>query len=277
MKYFTEQKYDKNTCDDYIGIVFRTIPKEKGLYEVDDSEPAYYLKCGPDSGKGASEVNFSVSYKILPILNQHVKDNLQRSVMVIFGASGSGKSVLTNQVCEIYHLLNPRQKIYFISNNNVYRDTSLNHGIYTFIKADDLLEKYSDPEIFKDFKTNNDFDNSLMVFDDIDFSESKESKKLFFGFLNIILKFKRKNLINVIFTTHDVSDYSYTRTLLSELNQYVFFAGDLKNRSNRVLQTYLKLRPKEIERMTEQSSSRWICINSTKRTVLSEDQIYSLV
>ena len=55
--------------------------------------------------------------KLIPLIKICDPKNKQRSVIVIFGKAGSGKSVLTNNMCELYRVQNPTQKIYFISNN----------------------------------------------------------------------------------------------------------------------------------------------------------------
>lgn len=275
MKFIIENNFEKDKCNDYIAIGYKVnSPNSEGVPEPDGITPATFVRVSRNEGH--ISLKLKREYRFLPIIQQCKTNNLQRSVIVIFGASGSGKSVLTNSICKTYNKFKPNQKIYFISNNNVKIDKSLTHEIYTFIKADDIIEKYSDPEELNDFKTNNDFNNSLIVFDDVDFENDIKAKKVFFAFLGVILKFKRKNLINVIYTTHHVTDYKYTRELLRELTDYYFFGGDIKNRSNRVLAEYLKLTKPEIARLTSDENSTWKGINTTKRVVLSPNEMYSL-
>lgn len=276
MNYSLSKTFVKKNCDDYIGVVYKVniIDKNKNKFEIDSTENLYFLKSSKqETAKSTKNLELDYNYRILPILHQSVPDNIQRDICVIYGASGSGKSKLSNDITELYKNLNPKNKIYFVSNNNVSMDTSINHEFYIFITVDELLERY-DEENIEDFKTNNNFDNSLIVFDDITF-ENKKKKHQFFSFLNIILMFKRKNNISAIYTTHHISDYQYTRTLLNEMTIYITFSCDLKNRSNRVFTDYLKLNKSEIDKITS-SSSRWNCINTRAKTIITESEVYSV-
>lgn len=247
-------------------------------YDMSDKDDIkmVYIKATEQSRKKTAEIDFSnTQLQLLPILSN---DNEQRDVMVIFGASGSGKSYLSNQIATMYHVFNPTKKIYFISNNNYMEDKALTHSMYTFLKLNELIETYAEKEEIEDFKNSSvDYKNSLIVFDDIDFDRDVESKKIFFSFLNIILKFKRKANISVIFTTHDVTDFMYTRPLFNEMTCYISFSGDLKNRSNRVYKDYLKLTSQELDKIANNQSSRWTCVKTRYKLVITEKEIYRLL
>lgn len=275
MKFIIDNNFNKEKCNDYVAIAYKLLdPDAEGVPLPDGVTKARYVRASRK--EGLTSITLKREYQLLPIIRQCKENNLQRSVMVIFGASGSGKSVLTNSISEIYKSMQPNHKIFLISNNNAKHDKSLEHEIYTFIHSDEIIEKYSDPKELGDFRTNSDFDNSLIVFDDVDYENDKKAKNTFFAFLGVLLKFKRKNLINIIYTTHHVSDYKYTKELLRELTDYFIFGGDIKNRSNRVLAYYLQLTKKEIRRLTSSKNATWSGINTARRTVLTPNEIYSL-
>lgn len=277
MKYIFDKKIDKSKINKYIGFCY-TVKKnnDKPWDDVDYNKQHYFARYDDDNGK-SNEVDMDINeFKLVPMIKMYDPQNKQRSVVVIFGKSGSGKSVLTNRMCELYISLNPKKKIYFITNNNYLKDQSLNHDIYEFMNLNELIKKYSNPDELDKFKISDEFDDSLIVLDDIDLNDNVKAKKVFFAWMGIILKFKRKNLISLIYTCHDISDYQYTRLLFVELNMYVLYNGSLMNRSNRVLEKYIKLTKDEIRRITDNKSSRWTAIDCDIKTVLTENEIYSL-
>lgn len=243
-----------------------------------DDNDLYYVKATQTVKRNMfPEVDYTeTTFKLLPML-QIDEENQQRTICVLYGSSGSGKSYLANKIAMLYKQLYRRNKIYFISNNDYKNDKALTHEIYTFINLDKLMEHYESDDALEDFKNNDDYANSLIVFDDIDLEENIPRKKIFFNFLDIILKFKRKKMINVIYTTHAISDYKYTRTLINEQNMYVSFNTDLRNRSNNIYTTYLKLTGDEISRITNNEKSRWTAINTRMKLVITESEIYRLI
>lgn len=276
MPYILDEKMNQEYVDKYIAIAYKVLnPDSDSPPEFDPQERPRWLR---QSNQGPhEEIKLIEGVQFLPIVQMTNPKNIQRSVFVIFGMGGSGKSVLTNSICQTYNALNPKKNIYFITNNNYKIDSALDHDIYKFINADDFFDNFlENPDELKSFKTEtSNFDDSLIVFDDIDFEENIKKKKIFFNFVDILLKFKRKNSINIIYTTHDVTDYKYTRGLCREMTDYIFFGFDLRNRSNRILETYLKLSTKEIHRLTSNKKSRWIMVNAVKRFALATNEIYS--
>lgn len=267
MFYSADKHFKKENMSSYVAVAFDTDQKDQDLY---------YIKAARErTRKRFPFIDYrDTPYEFIPILSA---DPEQRDVLVCFGASGSGKSYFANKIAIIYKDMNPKRKIYFITNNNFQRDTALTHSLYEFINLNDLLDEYNQPGALEEFKINDAFDNSLIVFDDIDLQEDKGKKELFFTFLGVILKFKRKNQVSVIYTTHHVSDYKYTRELLIEQTCYIIFSGDLKNRSNRVLTDYLKLSSDEVSKIVNNDSSRWTCIKTRYRTVITQKEIYGLI
>lgn len=280
MRYTFDEKIIEKDINKYFAFCYSVKKNDDKPWEDIDYNGKYYFARYLNDTEGQNKSENIIldieQFKLIPLIKGYDPKNKQRSVIVIFGKSGSGKSVLTNRICELYHSMNTDKKIYFVSNNNYMKDTSLNHDLYEFINLNHLIKRFSNPVEMEKFRNGDEFDNSLMVFDDIDLNDNIKDKKTFFVFLGIILKFKRKNLISVIFTTHDVSDYQYTRLLFVELNMYIIYNGSLMNRSNRILEHYLKLRTDEIKRITDNQQSRWTAIDADIKTVITENEIYAL-
>ena len=276
MKYTFDKKIDRNKLNKYIGFCYSVKHNEENPVDDINYDKQYYFAKYDEKDKGPEVILNRDTHKMIPMIKQFDPSNRQRSVYLIFGKAGSGKSVLTNRICELYKLMNPTKKIFFITNNNYMKDTALTHSIYEFLNLNEIIAKYSNKDELDAFRTGTEYDDSLMVFDDVDLNDNVKAKKIYYAFLGIILKFKRKNLISTIITTHDISDYGYTRLLFVELDGYIMYNGGLQNRSNRVLETYLKLTKDEIRRITDNKSSRWTCILTDLKTVMTENEIYSL-
>ncbi len=207
----------------------------------------------------------------LPMITFHTDKNIQRDVYIVFGASGSGKSVFINFLAMLHSKLQPKQKILFFTNNNYKIDTSLTHSLYEFVDLEEMLQEVD----IKEFQTSDQYDNTLLIFDDCDLDHDMDLKRKYYNFLSVLLKFKRKNRINLIISCHDESSGRWSKLLFIEMTNYVFFNNSLKNRSNIILKEYLKLTSAEIKEMTSANKS-WIVINTKKKTVITPKLIYSL-
>lgn len=96
----------------------------------------------------------------LTIMPSNDTKGLQRETVSVFGKSGSGKSYQINNYIMNYHTLKPRNKIFYFSVNDIKRDESIDDATREFITQVDLLAI----DAVMDVK---DFENSLVVFDDV--------------------------------------------------------------------------------------------------------------
>lgn len=282
MSFEIKENFNQDNPAQNIAICYKV---KKGFEEkpkdLDTKNHIFFLNYDSKNKNGKQEIDIvNKNYRFCPIIESSSKENKQTTRMVIFGKGGSGKSVLVNRICEIFHSQNPDIPIYFLTNNNWKEDHELTHNIYTFLNLNKLLKKYSNAKEIDDFKNGandgNIFNNSLIVFDDCQLNEDKKKKNLFYAFVNIILNHKRKSLIHFIFTTHDVSDGLYTRNLFTELTHYIFYTGSLLNRNNLILEKKLKLSSNEIRHMTDNDKTRWTCIMVDKKVVLTQNECYKL-
>ena len=214
-------------------------------------------------------------YRMLPIIKDNLEKskNIQRDIIAVWGASGSGKSHLIDMICKMNRLVQDR-KMYYISSKNMPIDPSFNSYLYDqFFTLDQFLELFMEDADIKAFETNKLFDGSVLIFDDLIF-ENKTIKIKFYKILNIVLTLKRMNNISVIYCFHEQTDFLHTRTLFNELTQYICYPSmDIKNRSNRVLVDYFKLSKSEIDYINTVKNTRWVCVNTKKRAVITEHNI----
>lgn len=282
MSFKIKEDFNKEEPSHNLAICYKV---KKGFEDkpddIDKKNHIFWLNYNSKNKNGKKEIDIiEKNYRFCPVIESSSTENKQTTRMVIFAKAGAGKTVLVNRICEVFHSKNPEKPIYFITNNNAKSDPALSHSIYTFLSLNKLLKKYSDENEMNSFKRGindgNIFDDSLIVFDDIQLNEDKKKKTLFYAFVNVILNFKRKNLIHFIFTTHDVSDGLYTRNLFTELTHYIFYTGSLLNRNNLILEKKLKLSSEEIRRMTDNDKTRWTCIMVDKKVVLTQNECYKL-
>ena len=270
--------FDEEDKMNYIGILYETneqpgsipYPNQKKIKYISAKESKDVEEITDDDILELKIKKNSQRY-FLPIITFNTNKNIQRDVFIVFGASGSGKSVFINFLAMLHSKLQPTQKILFFTNNNYKIDTSLSHELYEFV---DLEEMLHDIDI-KEFQTSNQYDNTLLIFDDCDLDHDMDLKRKYYNFLSVLLKFKRKNRINLIISCHDESSGRWSKLLFIEMTNYVFFNNSLKNRSNIILKDYLKLTSLEIKELTTSNKS-WIVINTKKKTVITPKKIYTL-
>ena len=254
---------------DYCAILYATNENKKDV-PLPNEENIKFISFDDDDKENDLKIVNPQKY-FLPTITFNTQKNIQRDSFVVFGASGSGKSVFINFMAMLHNILQPEQKIYFFTNNNYKIDNSLTHSLYNFM---DLKETLLELDI-DEFQTSNEYDNTLLIFDDVDLKHNKELNKKYFDFLNILLIFKRKNKINLIISTHAESGGHIGKLLYTEMTNYVFFNNNLKNRSNIILTDYLKLTSSEIKEILKKNK-HWICINTKKKIVMSPKKIFPL-
>jgi hypothetical protein len=121
--------------------------------------------------------------------------------------SGSGKSYWTMKYAKQYNRLFPKNKVYLIS--KVQGDESLK-GIKNLIRIpidDSILDEEFEAE---------DFADSLVIADDIDTVNDKEIREAIDHITNDILETGRHCNVYLLKTSHLISNYKQTRTVLNE-------------------------------------------------------------
>ena len=163
----------------------------------------------------------------------------ERDVLYITGSSGSGKSHFAGEYIEEYVKKYPKNPIYVLS--TISQDESIDK-----VKA--VQRVNLGEEFMNTVFTLEDFENSLLLFDDIDVIVNKKLKKKLFDILNNLLQTGRHSSTTIIYTSHIATNGNDTRVILSEATSITCFPKTMNGRSrDYLLKSYIGLNQIEIE------------------------------
>ena len=173
--------------------------------------------------------------------------DVEREILYITGASGSGKSYYTKEYCKNYLKLYPNNKIYCFS--ALKEDATLDEIKVDRIMIDDNL--ISCPLMAEEFK------DSLVIMDDVDVISNKKQRDAVLTILNELLETGRHYRTFVILTYHLATNGKDTRRILNECHSVTWFPFSGSNVSKkRLLQDYCGL-DKATLRKIKATKSRW--------------------
>jgi hypothetical protein len=189
----------------------------------------------------------------------------ERIINYIFGQSGSGKSYWITEFCKQY------KKIY--QSNPIYLFSSLDND-ETIDKLNAKRINLNDDFLNTDL-TMEDFQNSMLIFDDCDCIKDKKIKNKVFSILNSVLETGRHKNISVCFVSHVGTKGAETKTILNECHNLVMFPKTMGNASLKyILDAYGGLDKNEINYI-KTMDSRWVCICKTyPKVIVSEKEIF---
>ena len=215
-----------------------TPPKTKNLKEI------YNLAILELRGLKGKEIKL-ISGKVLVVPNPKTRD-----VGYISGPSGSGKSTWIGNYMEVYKKQHPDNDIFVFS--KVGSDEAFDDLDPTRIEINE--------ELVEDPITPNELNNSLVVFDDVDTLSDKKIKGAVQHLRNDLLQIGRHDNVYVLNTSHQLMNYSETRTQLSESHFVVFFpnAGSGYH-IERFLKVYVGV-SKEVKDKIMSLPSRWVMV-----------------
>lgn len=190
-----------------------------------------------------------------------------RECIYVAGPSGSGKSTFIAKYAKQYKKLFPKNKVFVFSR-------LLEDGPIDALKPerieinDDLIYDPITPEELK---------NSLVIFDDTDTIRDKKLRDSITELKNDLLETGRHNDVYVCITSHLITNYKETRTVLNESHGICLFPGSGGHHQMKYcLKNYFGLSPKEIKKVLS-LRSRWVYITKTyPRYVLYESGCYLL-
>jgi predicted AAA+ superfamily ATPase len=188
-----------------------------------------------------------------------------RAVVYITGASGSGKSTYCASYIKEYKKLFKKNNIYCFS--ALKDDESLDVIKPKRIKIDNSL--IDDPLDVADFE------NSLVVFDDIDVISDKKQREAVYNILNQILEVGRHHKISCIITNHLATNGKDTKRILNECHSVVYFPFSGSGVGlKRLLVDYLGLDKKDISK-AKKCKSRWVCVfKNYPQIIMTEKDIW---
>jgi len=193
----------------------------------------------------------------------------ERSILYVTGQSGSGKSYYTKDYATNYQKMYPKNEVYLIS---AVQDVSTIDKIKKLRKIDIFKPIFSEVEVpLEEFK------DSLVIFDDVDSISNKHLKKKVWQIMSNILTMGRHYNISAIITFHVATAGNETKLILNESQSITIFPSASGGRTLKyLLDSYLGLDKKQIERI-KQLDSRWVTIvKSYPKTVLYDKGAYIL-
>ena len=191
------------------------------------------------------------SGKFIPLPNQLTYDSgkYRREICYITASQGSGKSTWTASYIKQYKTLFPKNNVYIIS--QVGED-------HAFKDIKGLLRIPVDVSLITDPLNWETFEDSLVVFDDVDVLPQKLIRDQVMLLRDSIARLGRHKNIYMVQTSHDATCGQSTKSIVRECSVVVLFLKGGNNYS-RLLKEYLAFIDTEI-RALKKINSRWICI-----------------
>ena len=185
--------------------------------------------------------------------------NQERSVFMITGMSGSGKSTYTAALCKTYHQQFPKNKIILFSN----KPSDPVFDILSYIDRITITE-----ELVKDPITLNELENSLVLYDDIECNTSKEIDKELTRISDLILMQGRSFKCSFVYITHQANNYKATRNILNEAHHVIVFPAMCTRYSlNYLFKNYFGFDKETIAKICK-LPSRWVQVTKAPSAVL---------
>lgn len=195
----------------------------------------------------------------------------ERSILYITGSSGSGKSYYTKEYIKKYHIVFPKNPIYLFS--SLSDDPTLDSIKY--LKRVKLNDKFLNTDF-----TIQDFENTLIIFDDTDVISNKYMKIKLKDIMNMILETGRHTRTSFIYTSHIANKGNETKTILNETHSITFFPNTAGARTIKyLLENIFGLDKHQIKKIKQigTTKSRWITITKTyPLIVLHQKGAYTL-
>jgi len=174
----------------------------------------------------------------------------EREIIYITGLSGSGKSTFTSNYIKEY-----KKKF---KNGDIF--------LFSALSEDEVLDKHGVKRIklsaalITDKLTSADFEDALVIFDDIDVISDKKIREAVIATLNSVLEVGRHFKTYCIITNHLPTAGKDTRRVLNEAHEIVYFphSGSMKG-INYLLKEYIGFDNKEIKAI-KKLKTRWCCI-----------------
>ena len=226
--------------------------------------------CLHDNESYAEEVALSDGYKFA--LAPRKLSEKERSVLFIAGESGAGKSYFIREYAKEYHAMFPRNPIFLIS----YLDRDETLDAYNVITR---LDCFND-EFLKDAPTLDleaEFNNSFVIFDDIDSISDKKEKKIIYDLLNKMLRIGRHFNISVAYLGHELYSSHDLKSILNESHSITWFGKYLNFKKLRyLLEVYLGLDRNQIEKIRAIKDRSTTYIKGGNKVILSDTQSFIL-
>ena len=189
-------------------------------------------------------------YRINSILTQETEEIIPICI-------GLNDSTLQKQVPEIEELL------------QIYPDNSFDD-----IPGINRINLKS-PEFLDEDLTRDDFENSCVIFDDVECITDKPILKKVMGLLNMLLETGRHSKTSVIYTSHTCCNGPVTKKILNECHSITFFIKTIPPKSMKYLcESYLGLSKNNIKTIKNLKTRPVTIVKSYPKTILSDRSLF---
>jgi hypothetical protein len=121
-----------------------------------------------------------------------------------------------------------------------------------------------------------DFENSLVIFDDTEAIPNKKLKAKVYGIMNIILTMGRQKNVDCISVNHNACEGIQTKTMLNESHAIIFFPSSLSDKNIKYLtENYTGLKKHQVEKIMNSKSRHITVLKKHPRIVLGEGFAFS--
>jgi hypothetical protein len=197
---------------------------------------------------------------------QYVPDkHRERDTLFIVGPAGSGKSFYTAQYIKEYKKTFKDNPVYFFSEGKEDPCIDEIKGVKR-VEIDDSF--ITDPIPWTDFE------NCLVIFDDIDAINGKLGKAVY-SLRDKLLKNGRKNRVSVVSTNHNCSGMEL-KSVLNESNCIVFFMANYNRSLKYLLTEYVGLNKDGIKALKKIKSRSCCFVKSYPNVIITEKKIMTI-
>jgi len=201
-------------------------------------------------------------------------DKEQNNRMVILGPSGCGKSTFACNYIKEYKKMNRKNDVYLFSRHNEDPSIDSAEPLRVCIDESEIVESKKMMEPVVESKM---FEKSLVIFDDINSSESRVLTRFWHDLASDMSENGRKLHIDIVFILHNTNGW-LTRMIMSESTYYVLFLNSgSKAMYTRILKQYLCIENKATLERLFRLPTRWIVFsNIAPLFIMTENQVQLL-
>jgi hypothetical protein len=238
-------------------------------YTLLDSDPT----CEKGSSDSFTFLNLGPDESIFPIPS----DEPERYFIV--GESGCGKSTICVKLALAYHKMFPKNNIWtFLRQDDEAYDKipSRQEVLLGDETSDDKQQEEDTAALLNgEFKLK-DFENSLVIFDDMDNIQSKKVCSAIHKLMGDCAANGRKKSIYVIYVSHIIKNREQTKVITNEASKVFLFPGCGAKQMETFLKEHAHLPDKECQSLAKMDS-RWVMIcRKLPRYIMSETGLMML-
>lgn len=208
-------------------------------------------------------IKLNIGDKLFPLPNENNR------VFFVTGAPGCGKSFFTNELVKFYKAMYPEKDVFLVTRLEHDETLKKDIGNYNVIHINQSI--IDDPFRMEDFE------HSLMIYDDIESSEFPKATQAMYNLLDDVCKNGRHHDISVIFCNQECRMGKKTKPILTMLTNLVIFPKSASEyQTDRLLRDYIGMTKAQITDIMS-LNSRWVCISRiVPKFVLYEGGAYMI-